>query len=60
LARQRRTAFMCAEKLPWRCHRRFIAGELGKRHWRVIHLLDRETLWDPEQPLLSYKQDAPS
>lgn len=33
------TAFMCAEALPWRCHRRLIADALVVRGWRVLHLL---------------------
>lgn len=48
------TVFMCAEKLPWHCHRRFISQELTKRGWQVIHILDQDTVWDPEQPLLSH------
>ena len=39
LARERRTAAMCAEG-DWRnCHRRLIADELTARGWRVVHLL---------------------
>ncbi len=34
------TAFMCAEKLFFRCHRRFIADELVRRGWTVIHIFD--------------------
>lgn len=40
LARERATAFLCAEKDPARCHRRFIAQELARRGWAVTHLLD--------------------
>jgi len=40
LARTGPTAFMCAEKLPWRCHRRFIARVLCSRGWKVIHIID--------------------
>lgn len=40
LARERATAFLCAEREPWACHRRFIAGALQRRGWRVVHLLD--------------------
>jgi uncharacterized protein (DUF488 family) len=39
LARQRRTAVMCAEALPWRCHRSLIADALLVRGLRVEHLL---------------------
>jgi uncharacterized protein (DUF488 family) len=31
--------FMCAETLPWRCHRRLIADLLTARKIDVVHLL---------------------
>jgi uncharacterized protein (DUF488 family) len=39
LARERRTAIMCAEAHPSRCHRRLIADALHARGWTVAHLL---------------------
>jgi uncharacterized protein (DUF488 family) len=39
LARQRPTAYMCAEALWWQCHRRLITDYLLTRGWTVIHLL---------------------
>jgi len=36
------TAFMCAEKLPWKCHRKFIALSLQERGWKVIHIIDAQ------------------
>jgi len=41
------TAVVCAEKLPWRCHRRFIGEELTKRGWQVIHIIDKKRVWEP-------------
>ena len=38
-ARRRRSAVMCAEAHPSRCHRRLIADALLARGWRVLHLL---------------------
>jgi uncharacterized protein (DUF488 family) len=38
LAAARPTAIMCAEALPWRCHRGLIADALTIRGWRVLHL----------------------
>ena len=38
LAREQRTAPMCAEAQWFRCHRRLIADALVKRGWRVMHL----------------------
>jgi uncharacterized protein (DUF488 family) len=38
LARERRTAVMCAEADWTRCHRRLLADVLTVRGWRVLHL----------------------
>lgn len=43
-----RTAFMCCERLPWKCHRRFIAFELERRGWSVVHILDQGRTWQPQ------------
>ncbi len=39
LAKERRTAVMCAEALPWRCHRGLLADALVARGARVVHIL---------------------
>jgi uncharacterized protein (DUF488 family) len=49
IATQFVTAFMCAERFPWRCHRRFIAKNLQDDGWRVIHILDQERIWEPKK-----------
>jgi uncharacterized protein (DUF488 family) len=38
LARERRTAFLCAEALWWQCHRRLIADRLTVAGWHVLHI----------------------
>jgi uncharacterized protein (DUF488 family) len=43
-----RAAFMCCERIPWKCHRRFIASELERRGWRVIHIIDKDRTWEPQ------------
>jgi uncharacterized protein (DUF488 family) len=43
------TAFMCAERFPWRCHRRFIASSLEERGWQVIHIIDKDRIWRPKR-----------
>lgn len=55
-ARESRTAFMCAETLWWRCHRRLIADRLTADGWTVTHLLapgksEVHTLWDAARTL---------
>jgi uncharacterized protein (DUF488 family) len=44
LALDRRCALCCAERLPWRCHRWLIAGFLEERGWRVLHVIDRDSV----------------
>lgn len=34
------TAIMCAEAVPWRCHRSLIADALTARSWTVLEILD--------------------
>ena len=51
IAREKATAFMCAETLWWRCHRRLLSDQLAIDSWDVVHLLARgksepHRLWD--------------
>jgi uncharacterized protein (DUF488 family) len=39
LAKQKKTAMMCAEAVPWRCHRSLIADALSVRGIRAAHIL---------------------
>ena len=36
------TAIMCAEAVPWRCHRSLIADALVMRDWEVRHIMSPE------------------
>ena len=49
LARAHTVAIMCAERLPWRCHRRFIADRLVARGWNVVHVIDVRHAWRPRE-----------
>ncbi len=40
LARRKRVALMCAEAVPWRCHRGLVADALLARGLRVEHILN--------------------
>jgi uncharacterized protein (DUF488 family) len=46
-----RSAILCAERLPWRCHRRFIGRSLQERGWRVIHIIDDKRIWEAKVPM---------
>jgi uncharacterized protein (DUF488 family) len=39
LAEQSRVAIMCAEAVPWRCHRRMIADQFLAQGWRVLDII---------------------
>lgn len=40
-SRERPTAVMCAEAVPWRCHRSLIADALLIRGWAVRHIMTK-------------------
>ena len=42
--RQLPVAIMCAEAVPWRCHRTLIADALVSRGWTVRHILSASSL----------------
>jgi len=51
VAREKTTAFMCAETLWWRCHRRMLSDRLTVDGWTVVHLLapgksEPHRMWD--------------
>ena len=39
LGREKRTSIMCAEAVPWRCHRSLVADALGVRDVPVVDIL---------------------
>jgi uncharacterized protein (DUF488 family) len=44
LARENRLVLMCAEALPWRCHRNLISDALTVRHIRVEHIISTDSV----------------
>lgn len=46
IAEDRATAIMCAEAVPWRCHRSLIADALMVRGWQVLEIVSAA----PAQP----------
>jgi len=49
IVKENQTAIICAEKLPWKCHRAFIAQELEKKKFEVIHIIDKGKIWQPKK-----------
>ena len=51
VAQRKMVAIFCAERLPWRCHRRFIGFELESRGWQVVHIIEEKRYWQPRKAL---------
>jgi uncharacterized protein (DUF488 family) len=47
IGKGRKSGFFCAEKFPWKCHRRWVAKKLSERGWKVIHIIDKGKVWIP-------------
>ena len=60
LAGERPTAFMCAERDPRQCHRRYIALALLDRGWEVRHLISLDESYPAGQEALQLSFDMPS
>jgi len=43
IAEMKTVAIMCAEAVPWRCHRSLIADALVVQGWQVLHIQSRKT-----------------
>src|SRR5258707_11470119 len=49
IAEKTRVAIMCAEAVPWRCHRSLIADALTTQGWQVLHIQSKKTA-SPHEP----------
>lgn len=41
--KKQRTVIMCAEAVPWRCHRLLISDALLVHGWKIVHILSTKT-----------------
>ena len=49
VARKSLTVFICAERLPWKCHRMHISRSLKEKAWNVIHIIEQDRTWQPKE-----------
>ena len=42
------TVIMCAERLPWRCHRRYVGDYLVSKGYKIVHIIDEKRIWEPK------------
>jgi len=62
IAQTKKVAIVCAERFPWRCHRRFIAMALLDKGWQINHIIDRGRYWlskELHQPRQGGQQKKP-
>jgi uncharacterized protein (DUF488 family) len=49
ILKEKNTILICAEKFPWKCHRFFIAQALEKKKFEIIHLIEKNKIWEPKK-----------
>ena len=47
IARETLSVIICAERFPWKCHRKWISFELQKQGWEIRHIIDKGNVWTP-------------
>ncbi len=47
IAEKHSSVIICAERFPWKCHRKWISRELHQRGWQVEHIIDKGKVWIP-------------
>ncbi len=52
LIAQEKSVIVCAEKFPWKCHRRFISQKLASMGVEVRHIIEKNRLWAPGKLLI--------
>lgn len=45
IAKNERVCIICAEKFPWRCHRRFVSRALEKYNFDLHHIIEKGKLY---------------
>lgn len=48
LTNKKAAVIICAERFPWKCHRAIIARELEKKSIKVIHIIEKNKIWQPK------------
>lgn len=55
IAMRNLSLFFCAEKLFFRCHRRFISEMLSERGWKVLHIVEKDRVFEHKQSIIHQK-----
>jgi uncharacterized protein (DUF488 family) len=49
VGKEKKTAFFCSERFPWKCHRRWIARKFFQKGWKVVHIIEKGRIWVPKK-----------
>ena len=49
IAKDKNLVVICAERLPWKCHRAYIARALERKKIEIIHIIEKDRLWQPKK-----------
>lgn len=55
ISKSKNTLIICAERLPWKCHRSFITKILEKKGFQIIHIIEKNKIWQPQIELREIK-----
>ena len=56
-AHTKRTVIMCAEAVPWRCHRSLVADALKQHGWQVFDIMSKSSAHEHEfTPFMRIKE----
>lgn len=48
ISRSKNLAILCAERFPWKCHRSILAQKLENLGFKVIHIIEKNKIWEPK------------
>jgi len=49
LVKEKNSVIICAERLPWKCHRAFISQVLENKGFEIIHIIEKDRIWCPKE-----------
>lgn len=49
IAEKKITVIICAERLPWKCHRMLISRKLEDEKFEILHIIEKNHIWEPRK-----------
>lgn len=58
IARNKNLVIICAERLPWKCHRAYIGRALERKKIEIIHIIEKDRIWQPKKESKELKPEC--